>query len=254
SVAAEQHLLDKYCRTCHNFVDWAGSVEFEDFDPGKPYQNAETAEHMLVKLRSGMMPPVGKPRPDWNEVRVLATNLESQIDSHEKPHYAMPRLHRLNRSEYENAIRDLLAVDVDASKLLPTDDSSRGFDNQAGTLTLSASLLEAYLSAASHISQLAIGTATSPTQVTYSVPGDTTQSYHVDGLPFGTRGGLLIKHDFPADGSYTFRIYSVNLGNMGNFRPFGDVSGEQLLVYVDGKQIAKIDWDKALHVTRYFGN
>jgi Protein of unknown function (DUF1592)/Protein of unknown function (DUF1588)/Protein of unknown function (DUF1587)/Protein of unknown function (DUF1585)/Protein of unknown function (DUF1595) len=254
SVAAEQHLLDKYCRTCHNFVDWAGSVEFEDFDPGKPYESAETAEHMLVKLRSGMMPPVGKPRPDWEEVRGLVTGLESEIDSHAQPHYAMPRLHRLNRTEYENAIRDLLGVDVDASKLLPTDDSSRGFDNQAGTLTLSASLLEAYLSAASRISQLAIGTATSPTQVTYSVPADTSQSYHVDGLPFGTRGGLLIKHDFPADGTYTFRIYSVNLGNMGNFRPFGDVAGEQLLVYVDGKRFARIDWDKALHVTRFFGN
>jgi len=254
TVAAEQHLLDKYCRTCHNFVDWAGSVEFEDFDPSKPYQNAETAEQMLVKLRSGMMPPVGKPRPGWEEVRAFATNLENAIDSHSKPHYAMPRLHRLNRSEYQNAIRDLLDVDVDATKLLPSDDSSRGFDNQAGTLTLSPSLLEAYLTAAARISRLAIGTATSPTQVTYSVPADTTQSYHVEGLPFGTRGGLLIKRDFPADGSYTFRIYSVNLGNMGNFRPFGEVRGEQLLVYVDDKQVAQLDWDKALHVTRFYGD
>ncbi|HTV50082.1 MAG TPA: DUF1592 domain-containing protein [Steroidobacteraceae bacterium] len=252
--AAEQHLLDKYCRTCHNFVDWAGGVEFETFDPSKPYESTETAEHMLVKLRSGMMPPAGKPRPAWDEVRALATNLESQIDGHAQPHYAMPRLHRLNRSEYQNAIRDLLGLDVDASKILPTDDSSRGFDNQAGTLTLSPSLLEAYLSAASHISGLALGTATSPTQVTYSVPADTTQRYQVSGLPFGTRGGLLIRHDFPADGTYTLRIYSVNLGNMGNFRPFGEVSAEQLLVYVDDKRIAKIDWDKALHVTRFIGD
>src|SRR5579885_2436709 len=250
SVAAEQHLLDKYCRTCHNFVDWAGSVEFEDFDPGKPYQNAETAEHILVKLRSGMMPPVGKPRPDWSEVRALAANLESQIDSHETPHYAMPRLHRLNRTEYQNAIRDLLALDVDATRLLPVDDSSRGFDNQAGTLTLSPALLEAYLSAAARLSRLAIGTATAPTQVTYAVAADETQNYHVEGLPFGTRGGLLIRHTFPADGTYTFRIYAVNLGNMGNFRPFGEIRGEQLLVYVDGKRIAQVDWDKALHVTR----
>jgi hypothetical protein len=247
-------MLDKYCRTCHNFVDWAGSLEFEDFDPGKPYQAAETAEQMLVKLRSGMMPPVGKPRPDWDEVRAFATNLESELDSHAKPHYAMPRLHRLNRSEYQNAIRDLLALDVDSAKLLPSDDSSRGFDNQAGTLTLSPALLEAYLSAAARISQLAIGTATSPTQVTYSVAADTTQSYHVNGLPFGTRGGLLIKHNFPSNGTYTFRIYSVNLGNMGNFRPFGEIKGEQLLVYVDDKRIAKIDWDKALHVFNFFDN
>ncbi|MGH8220785.1 MAG: DUF1592 domain-containing protein [Steroidobacteraceae bacterium] len=254
TVAAEQHLLDKYCRTCHNFVDWAGGIEFEDFDPGKPYQSAELAEHMLIRLRSGMMPPVGKPRPDWDEVRTLATNLETQLDSHAKPHYAMPRLHRLNRSEYQNAIRDLLDINVDASKLLPTDDSSRGFDNQAGTLTLSPALLEAYLSAAARISRLAVGTATSPTQVTYSVPADTTQRYRVNGLPFGTRGGLLIKHDFPANGSYTFRIYSVNLGNMGNFRPFGEITGEQLLVYVDDQRVAKIDWDKALHVHNFFAN
>lgn len=251
TVAAEQHLLDQYCRTCHNFVDWAGGVEFENFDPGKPYESAETAEQMLVKLRSGMMPPVGKPRPDWDEVRAFAANLEGEIDSHAQPHYAMPRLHRLNRTEYQNAVRDLLALDVDASKLMPSDDSSRGFDNQAGTLTLSTSLLEGYLSAAARISRLALGMGTSPTQVTYSVPADTTQDYHVEGLPFGTRGGILIEHEFPADGTYTFRIYSVNLGNMGNFRPFGEIRGEQLLVYIDDKPVAKIDWDKALHVTRF---
>ncbi len=252
--AAKQHLLDKYCRTCHNFVDWAGGVEFETFDPGKPYANAELAEHMLVKLRSGMMPPAGKPRPDWNEVRAFAASLENAIDSHSEPHFAMPRLHRLNRSEYQNAIRDLFGLDVDAAKLLPSDDSSRGFDNQAGTLTLSPALLEAYLSAAARISRLAIGTATSPTQVTYSVAADATQSYHVNGLPFGTRGGLLIDHNFPSDGKYTFRIYSVNLGNMGNFRPFGEIRGEQLLVYVDDKRVAKVDWDKALHVARMYGD
>lgn len=250
SVAAEQHLLDEYCRVCHNYVDYAGGVEFEVFDPGKAHENAELAERMLRKLRSGMMPPVGKPRPDWNLVRAFATHLEDDLDSHAKPDYAMPRLHRLNRTEYQNAIRDLLALDVDATRLLPVDDSSRGFDNQAGTLTLSPALLEAYLSAAARLSRLAIGTATAPTQVTYAVAADETQNYHVEGLPFGTRGGLLIRHTFPADGTYTFRIYAVNLGNMGNFRPFGEIRGEQLLVYVDGKRIAQVDWDKALHVTR----
>ncbi|MGH8261637.1 MAG: DUF1592 domain-containing protein [Steroidobacteraceae bacterium] len=254
TVPAEQHLLDQYCRVCHNYIDYAGGIEFEIYDPGKAYQNAELTERMLRKLRAGMMPPVGKPRPDRPLVQAFAANLEREIDSHAKPHYAMPRLHRLNRTEYQNAIRDLLRLDIDATKILVSDDTSRGFDNQAGTLTLSPALLEAYLSAAAHVSRVAVGAATSPTQVTDAVAADRTQDYHVEGLPFGTRGGLLIRHTFPADGTYTFRIYAVNLGNMGNFRPFGGVYGEQLLVYVDDVRVAKIDWDKALHVTHGFAD
>jgi hypothetical protein len=252
SVAAEQHLLDHYCRGCHNFDDWAGGIEFETFNPGEPWVDAKLTERMLRKLRAGMMPPVGKPRPDVATVRAFATSLEEAVDSHVKPNLSMPRLHRLNRSEYQNAVRDLLALDIDAAKFLPTDDSTHGFDNQAGALTLSPALLEAYLSAAARVSRVAIGTETTPTQVTYSVADDATQNYHVEGLPFGTRGGLLIRHEFPADGTYTLKIYSVNLGNMGNFRPFGEVRGEQLLVYVDDKRVAQVDWDKALHVTRLF--
>ncbi len=252
TVAAEQHLLDKYCRVCHNFDDFAGGIEFESFNPGDAYAKPELTERMLVKLRAGMMPPVGKPRPDPAVVQAFATNLANEIDSHEKPSLAMPRLHRLNRTEYRNAVRDLLALDVDVSAVLPSDDSSHGFDNQAGTLTLSPVLLEAYLSAAAKISRTAVGTATSPTEATYAVAPDRTQNYHVEGLPFGTRGGLLIRHTFPADGTYTFKIYAVNLGNMGNFRPFGDIRGEQLLVYLDDKRVAQVDWDKALGVARSF--
>lgn len=250
SVAAEQHLLDQYCRVCHNFVDYAGGIEFEDYNPGKAQNDAALTERMLRKLRAGMMPPAGKPRPDPAIVRAFATNLEGEVDSHEKASLSMPRLHRLNRFEYQNAVRDLLALDVDASKFLPSDDSSRGFDDQAGTLTLSPLLLEAYLSAAERISRTALGTATEPTQATYAVAPDATQNYHVEGLPFGTRGGLLIRHTFPADGTYTLKVFAVNLGNMGNFRPFGEIRGEQLLFYLDGKRVAKVDWDKALHVSR----
>jgi hypothetical protein len=250
SVAAEQHLLDQYCRTCHNYIDYRGGVEFEAYDPARAHENASLTERMLRKLRAGMMPPAGKPRPDPTIIRAFANTLEAEIDSHEKPDLSMPRLHRLNRIEYQNAVRDLLALDIDAAKLLPSDDSSRGFDNQAGTLTLSPALLEAYLSAAARVSRVAIGTATAPTQATYAVAADTTQNYHIEGLPFGTRGGLLIEHNFPADGTYTFKVFSVNLGNMGNFRPFGEIRGEKLLVYVDDKRIATVDWDKALHVVR----
>ena len=252
AVTAQRDLLDKYCLGCHNYSDYAGGLEFEIFDPGSAHENAKVAERMLRKLRAGMMPPAGKPRPDVESVRAFATTLEREIDSQAKPDLGEPKLHRLNRTEYTNAVRELLALEIDAAQFLPSDDASRGFDNQAGALTLSPALLDAYLSAAARISRLAVGTTAAPTQVTYRVAEDTTQNYHVEGLPFGTRGGLAIDHTFPSDGNYTLKVFSVNLGNMGNFRPFGEIRGEQVLVYVDGRRISQVDWDKALGVGRRF--
>jgi Protein of unknown function (DUF1592)/Protein of unknown function (DUF1588)/Protein of unknown function (DUF1587)/Protein of unknown function (DUF1585)/Protein of unknown function (DUF1595) len=248
--AAQQHLVTQYCLGCHNYDDFKGGVEFEVFDPSNAHEDAPLTERMIKKLRAGMMPPAGKPRPDPATLQALATSLETEIDAHAKPNRVMPRLHRLNRTEYQNAVRDVLGLDIDAAQLLPADDVSRGFDNQAGTLTFSPALLDAYLSAAGRISRTALGTATTTTQANYRVADDTTQNYQVEGLPFGTRGGLAVNHTFPADGNYTFKVFAVTLGNMGNFRPFGEVRGEQLLVYVDGRRISKIDWDKGLSVTR----
>jgi hypothetical protein len=247
---AQRAILDKYCMDCHNYTDYAGGVEFELFDPGKAHEDAKLTERMLRKLRAGMMPPAGKPRPDLQTIQTLARSLETEVDVHAKPDLHEPQLHRLNRAEYTNAIRDLIGLEIDATKFLTADDSSRGFDNQAGALTVSPALLEAYLSAASRVSRVAMGTATAPAQVTYRVAEDTTQNYHVPGLPFGTRGGLDIEHTFPSDGEYTFKVFSVNLGNMGNFRPFGEVRGEQLIFFIDGHKVAAVDWDKALKVER----
>jgi len=248
--AAQQHLVTQYCIGCHNYDDFKGGVEFEVFDPSNAHEDASLTERMIKKLRAGMMPPAGKPRPEPATIQALATSLETEIDAHAKPNLVMPRLHRLNRTEYQNAVRDVLGLDIDVAQVLPADDVSRGFDNQAGTLTFSPALLDAYLSAAGRISRTALGTATTTTQANYRVADDTTQNYQVEGLPFGTRGGLAADHTFPADGNYTFKVFAVTLGNMGNFRPFGEVRGEQLLVYVDGRRISKIDWDKALSVTR----
>jgi hypothetical protein len=247
---AQRELIDKYCMDCHNYIDYAGGVEFEVFDPANAHDEAKLVERMLRKLRAGMMPPAGKPRPDFNTIQAFARSLETEVDSHAKPDLHEPQLHRLNRAEYANAVRDLLDLDIDSTKFLTADDSSRGFDNQAGALTLSPALLEAYLSAAARVSSVAMGDATAPVQVTYRVAEDTTQNYHVAGLPFGTRGGLNIEHTFPADGEYTLKVFSVNLGNMGNFRPFGEVRGEQLLFFIDGRKVAQVDWDKALRVER----
>ena len=249
---AQREMLDKYCLSCHNYTDFKGGLELELFDPEHPLDYAKVAEKMLKKLRVGMMPPAGEERPDPATVQAFIHSLEKTIDASEKPSLSVPKLHRLNRSEYSNAVRDLLALDIDASKFLPADDSSRGFDNQASALVLSSSLLEAYLSAATRISRIAVGEATSPAQVTFRVPQDTTQNYHIEGLPFGTRGGIQIDHTFPSDGSYTFKVIAVTLGNMGSDRPFGEIRGEQLLVYVDDKRVAKVDWDKALGMGRRF--
>ena len=137
-------------------------------------------------------------------------------------------------------------LEVDATKFLPSDDSTRGFDNIAGALTLSPALMEAYLSAAGKISRLAVGDVSAPTQAVFEVPADTAQNYHVEGLPFGTRGGILIKYQFPADGEYTFKVKGVT----GYFQAvLGGVKGEQLEVTVDGERVKLFDWDKEISNT-----
>jgi hypothetical protein len=156
----------------------------------------------------------------------------------------------MNRAEYTNAIRDLLALEVDATKFLPVDDSTRGFDNQVAALTISPALMEAYLSAAGKISRLAVGNFNAPTQWVWDVPADTAQNHHIEGLPFGTRGGILIRHQFPVDGQYTFKVKGVT----GYFQAvLGGVSGEQLIVTVDGEKVAQFDWDKEIAGTTGLG-
>jgi hypothetical protein len=214
-------------------------------DLSRVRENAATLEKVVRKVRAGMMPPpVAVKKPDWVTRQALATGLEKELDKVAVTNLVPPGIHRLNRAEYGNAVRDLLALDVDATKFLPTDDSTRGFDNIAGALTISPALLEAYMSAAGKIARLAVGDVSAASQVVYPVPEDTTQDYHVEGLPFGTRGGMLVRHQFPADGEYAVKITSVKRGNMGASRAFGDMTGEQLEVLVDGERVGLFDWDK----------
>src|SRR5262249_51217746 len=145
--------------------------------------NAEKFEKVVRKLLAGMMPPSGASRPNASDLEALAVWLENELDRNAVPHLPPPGLHRLNRTEYTNAIRDLLGLEIDATQFLPPDDSTRGFDNMAAALGLSPALLEAYLSAAGKISRLAIGNANTPSQVVYRAPEDVTQNYHVEGLP-----------------------------------------------------------------------
>jgi Protein of unknown function (DUF1592)/Protein of unknown function (DUF1588)/Protein of unknown function (DUF1587)/Protein of unknown function (DUF1585)/Protein of unknown function (DUF1595)/Cytochrome C oxidase, cbb3-type, subunit III len=231
------------CLECHNAIDFTGDLNLEAHSLDAVASDAETWEMVISKLRAGLMPPGNGPRLDPNERDGLVAFLEHEIDSNAEMHLPPPGLHRLNRAEYTNAIHDLLALNIDATKFLPADDSSHGFDNMAGTLTTSPALMEAYLSAAGRISRLAIGTETAPTLAVFDVPFDTSQNAHIDGLPFGTRGGMLIEHEFPADGDYIFTVK----GMTGYFtRVLGNVGGEKLEVTVDGERVYLYDWDSEI--------
>jgi hypothetical protein len=171
----------------------------------------------------------------------MYTWLESELDRTAVPFTPPPGLHRFNRTEYANAIHDLLDLDVDPAKYLPSDDSTHGFDNIAGTLGISSTLVEAYVSAAGKISRLAIGKATPPTLVVYRTPEDTSQDYHIEGLPFGTRGGMLVPHEFPSDGEYTVTVTPIFGDNMSP-TGFGSIPCEKLEVLLDGERLQILDW------------
>jgi len=207
-AVGDQALIQKYCTTCHNARAKTAGLSLEDANPAEAAAHAELWEKVAMKLRGGMMPPQGMPRPDAATLETFATTIEKTIDERalRSPDPGHKPVHRMNRTEYGNAIRDLLAIDVDVTGLLPADDESHGFDNIAGVLRISPSLLEQYLAAARTISSLAVGTETDLLRADYRVPPDDGQEDHVEGLPLGTRGGLLFKHNFPQDAEYQFSI------------------------------------------------
>ena len=192
----------------------------------------------MRKLRAGLMPPAGAPRPDRTVLDGFRRTIEASLDraALEKPNPGATSLHRLNRTEYANAIRDLIAVDVDTATMLPPDDSAEGFDNIADVLGTSPALIERYVSAAGKISRLAVGdTDIGAISTTYKVRGDLSQDRHVEGLPVGTRGGILIRHNFPVDGEYLFKfsLLKVNFGPQYG----GAAKDEQLEMSVNGERV-----------------
>jgi hypothetical protein len=202
-------VLEKYCVECHNTIDWAGGVAFDALSADAIPTDAEVWEKAVRKLRTGMMPPAGKPRPQRAVLDDLSTELESRLDraAATSPFPGTKSLHRLNRAEYANAIRDLLAYPVDISTLLPADDAAEGFDNIADVLSVSPTLIQSYVLAAMKISRAAVGDRTmAPVLVKYNAPAGLSQDEHIEGLPLGTRGGMLIHHNFPLDAEYEFRV------------------------------------------------
>jgi hypothetical protein len=238
---AQRKILDQYCTNCHNEDDKVANLMIDKLDPAHVSRDAQTWEKVVRKLRAGMMPPSGNPRPDRAATMALVTWLENELDRSAVVYMPPPGMHRLNRTEYGNVIHDLLDMDIDPGKYLPTDDSTRGFDNIAGALGLSSTLVESYVSAAGKISRLAMGDAATPSLVVYRAPEDTSQDYHVLGMPLGTRGGLLVKHVFPSDGEYTITVTPIFGDNMSP-QGFGTVPCEKIEFLLDNERLQMMDW------------
>jgi mono/diheme cytochrome c family protein len=207
--AAQAAVANKYCVTCHNDKARTGGLTLEHADFVDIPKGAQTWEKVIRKVRAGMMPPPGMPRPDKATLDGFSAFLETSLDQtaslHPRPGRAT--VHRLNRNEYANAIRDLLGLDVDGASLLPPDDESSGFDNIADVLNVPPSLMERYLSASWNISRAAVGNPhIAPSTSTYRVRPDLSQDQHIEGMPLGTRGGILVQHTFPLDGEYTIKV------------------------------------------------
>jgi len=211
SPESQQAIIDQYCGYCHDDVERAGNMSLSELNLAHLEENAELVEKMIRKLRADMMPPVGAPRPDVETLANFATSLEAGIDRSAagSPNPGGRTFQRLNRPEYKRAIRDLLALDVDAGDWLPLDQMLANFDNMADAQTLSPTLLEAYLNAAAAISRMAVGDRDAPaidkaftnSQYISQHPWD-----HIEGAPYGTRGGMVIDYVFPADGEYIFEL------------------------------------------------
>ncbi len=239
-------MVQQYCQVCHNDALMTGNLSLQGFDVDAAPEMAETAEKMIRKLRAGMMPPRGFPRPGGDSLVALVEALETSIDEAAElnPNPGSRTFQRLNRAEFSSAVRDLLGIEVDVGEFLPLDTKSANFDNIADVQMPSATLMEGYLRAAGHISRVALGDPEAePNSVRYRLPRTASQKERVEGAPFGTRGGVSVIHNFPADGKYVFHIqpYPAVEGEVFG-RTYG--SGEQIEVSIDGARIALMDIDR----------
>src|SRR5947209_1983586 len=260
SIESQNQLVGQYCATCHSDKTRAGGLSLAAFDAAKVVENANVAEKMIRKLRAGMMPPPQARRPTRRSSDLFYETLENTIDAAAalKPNPGWRPFQRLNRAEYQRAVRDLLGIDVDVTAYLPPDTVSSGFDNVADEQTFSPALLEGYRRAASQISRLAVGDRNaSATSVTYKIGRTMSQMRHVDGAPIGTRGGLSVVHVFPADGDYVIKasMHNEPLGGIyGRYSMLTMGITEQVDVSVDGERVALLDVSPAMSETDFGQN
>ncbi len=244
---SQRALVAQYCAGCHNDKLKSGGFSWTEIDLARPEQHADKLERVVRKVRSGMMPPAGSRRPDAAALKAFASAIESRIDlaAAKQPYIKPPALHRLNRNEFRNSVRELLDIDVDVSGLLPADPRVGTFDNMADALTVTPALMQGYIRAAEKISREAAGDPkTSPAMVGYNdvnqVGKAANQFRRVEGAPFGTRGGISVIHNFPADGEYTFKAALVYhpQGQLIGARLPESIQDQQLEVSVDGERVA----------------
>ena len=236
-VAEHTATVNQYCLDCHNTVDREAGLVLEGMDLAAIDMNAEALEKVVLKLEGQLMPPPGGPRPSVDQTDEMVSFLKRSLDAaaEARPQLGRASIHRLNRAEYGNAIRDLLAVEVDPAEFLPADDEGYGFDNIADILRVSPSLLEQYLSASGKIAALAVGDPKTPTvSAVYRAPPDLAQYRHIDGLPLGTRGGILIEHYFPLDAEYDFAVFLTR--NIVGYMT-GLEWPHQLEISIDGERV-----------------
>jgi hypothetical protein len=238
-------VVEEYCVRCHSDRRRSGNLSLASFDPTNAPASPETAERMIRKLRAGMMPPAGRDRPDDVTMEAFIVSLEEQMDAAfaDDPNPGSRTFQRLNQAEYARSIYELFGLEIDPSGYLPPDTKSANFDNIADVQMLSATLMDAYLNAAGEIARLAVGDPDAAAgETAYRVPRLASQTEHVDGTPFGTRGGAAVTHIFPADGEYTFRIilHSTPTGQL-----FGRTrDNEQIEISVDGERVALLNIDR----------
>ena len=241
AVAANKATVQKYCASCHNEKVKSGGLALTTLDLARAAEHADEWEQVIRKVRTGAMPPAGRPRPDKATAENLVTYLETELDKAAlaQPNPGRPALARLNRAEYRNAIRDLLALEIDAASMLPNDIAGHGFDNNADALTLSPMLTERYLGAAAKISQMALARPRGvPLPETFFVPTDRNQNVRVsDDLPLGSRGGTAFRYYFPADGEYLFELRPKEGGAGGGFEGI-TAEPHQLDIAIDGVKMA----------------
>jgi mono/diheme cytochrome c family protein len=255
AAASQAAVLKQYCITCHNDRLRTGNLALDSIDLANLSANADTWEKVVRKLRTRSMPPIGARRPDDATYHSLVDWVETELDRAEasQPNPGRPLIHRLNRTEYANAIRDLLALDIgDVTALLPADDSSYGFDNIADVLGVSPLLQERYLAVADRVSGLAVGdTETTPGSDTFRVRQDLSQDKHIEGLPLGTVGGLLVNYTFPLDAEYGFEV-KLYRNNQGATR--GLDYEHQLEIAVDGQRVHLAAFGGNGELEKYYEN
>jgi hypothetical protein len=240
-------LIQRYCTDCHNVIDWAGGVAFDSMSPDQVPTDAKVWEDAIRKLQGGFMPPPGaKQHPDQRTVTELVSWLEGTLDSHASATAGRTQLRRLNRREYANAVRDLLALDLDVATLLPDDHQKTGYDTDAARLQVSPSYIDQYVNAARVVAAQAVGNPKAPAiTTTYGSlgdmvislqvrghPGEGNQQLYRDGMPFGTRGGMSAEYIFPADGDYALTIGDLALGRDVPLMEFDNT----VIALLDGKE------------------